>query len=285
MKENNNLFLPIYVNKDRLLDINLILFDGYSEFSEMTLENEGIGKKDNKSSVNSGIGMKIFSLGSELSSNEELSQTNKEKISLKKIQTISSLLANTLSILKTKKLIKMADYKVGNFIEITGKFRNNSICDLLDQFTEMMSFVELANKLSGNKTNEYAVAKDQIKQVKQMIKRKDDLERELVYNTDDDIYVIHLQTGNIYNSNIDDIYSNELTYFCQIKSISKDYNFFSDTQLSKIDKSLLSEFINSLKTIVEQSKGQYDFNLELLNDSGGKQVYELELVAIYRKTN
>ena len=42
MKENNNLFLPIYVNKDRLLDINSILFDGYSEFSEMTLENEGI---------------------------------------------------------------------------------------------------------------------------------------------------------------------------------------------------------------------------------------------------
>ncbi len=62
-----------------------------------------------------------------------------------------------------------------------------------------------------------------------MIKRKDDLERELVFETNDKIYVIQLQTNNIYNSNFNNICNNELTYFCQVKNISKDYHFFSDT--------------------------------------------------------
>ena len=35
-----NAFLPIYINKNKLLDINSILFNGYSEFSEETLETE-----------------------------------------------------------------------------------------------------------------------------------------------------------------------------------------------------------------------------------------------------
>ena len=59
-----------------------------------------------------------------------------------------------------------------------------------------------------------------------MIKRKDDLERELVYETPNEIYVIYLLTNNIYNSSIDNIYNNKLTYFCQVKNISNSYNFF-----------------------------------------------------------
>ena len=45
--KNDNLFLPVYINKDRLLDINSILFDGYSDFSEMTLESNNDSKKNN----------------------------------------------------------------------------------------------------------------------------------------------------------------------------------------------------------------------------------------------
>lgn len=228
--KDDNLFLPVYINKDRLLDINSILFDGYSEFSEMTLENESGNNRNNKTSVNSGIGMKIFNLGSDLEAGNLTSQTNKETIALKKIQTMSSLLANTLNILKTRKLLKNVDFKVGDFIELTGIFKNNSICDLLDQFSEMMSFAELGNKLSNNiKSSEISKVKEQIKRIKQMIKRKDDLERELVFETNDKIYVIQLQTNNIYNSNFNNICNNELTYFCQVKNISKDYHFFSDT--------------------------------------------------------
>ena len=284
--KNDNLFLPVYINKDRLLDINSILFDGYSNFSEMTLENDNDTKKNNKSNINGNAGMKIFNLSSDLQDTQTDSQSKKEKITLKKVQTTSSLLASTLKILKGKKMIKIDNFNIGDFVEITGIFKNNSICDLLEQFTEMMSFMELATKLSNNNSNkEVSKAKDQIKQVKQMIKRKDDLERELVYETANEIYVIHLLTNNIYNSSIDNIYNNKLTYFCQIKNSTSDYKFFSDTQLSKFDSTILADFILQLKKIVSECSGSYHFDFELLSNSNNKTVYELELIAIYRKIN
>lgn len=283
--KNDNLFLPVYINKDRLLDINSILFDGYSDFSEMTLESNNDSKKNNKANINGTAGMKIFNLSSDLEDMQIDSESKKEKITLKKVQTTSSLLASTLKILKNKKLIKVGSFSIGNFVEITGIFKNNSICDLLEQFTEMMSFAELASKLSNDKSNELSKTKDQIKQVKQMIKRKDDLERELVYETPNEIYVIHLLTNNIYNSSIDNIYNNKLTYFCQVKNISNSYNFFSDTQLSKFDNTILTDFVSQLKKIVSECNDSYHFDFELLSNSNNKTVYELELISIYRKTN
>ncbi len=283
--KNDNLFLPVYINKDRLLDINSILFDGYSDFSEMTLESNNDSKKNNKANINGTAGMKIFNLSSDLEDVQIDSESKKEKITLKKVQTTSSLLASTLKILKNKRLIKVGSFSIGDFVEITGIFKNNSICDLLEQFTEMMSFAELASKLSNDKSNELSKTKDQIKQVKQMIKRKDDLERELVYETPNEIYVIHLLTNNIYNSSIDNIYNNKLTYFCQVKNISNSYNFFSDTQLSKFDNTILTDFVSQLKKIVSECNDSYHFDFELLSNSNNKTVYELELISIYRKTN
>lgn len=284
--KSDSLFLPVYINRDRLLDINSILFDGYSDFSEMTLESDNDIKKNNKANVNAGAGIKIFNLSSDLEDVQIDSQSKREKITLKRVQTTSSLLASTLKILKSKNLIKVDNYKVGDFVEITGSFKNNSLCDLLNQFMEMMSFAELASKFS-NDSNKAAMskAKEQIKQVKQMLKTKDDLERELVYETNDRIYVIHLLTSSIYNSSLDNIYNNKLTYFCQIKNITKDYNFFSDTQLCKFDGSLLKDFILQLKNIIGGCQGSYRFDFELLSDSGSKNVYELDLIAIYRKTD
>lgn len=82
--KNDNLFLPVYINKDRLLDINSILFDGYSDFSEMTLESNNNTKKNNNSNINGSAGMKIFNLSSDIQDAQVDTQTKKEKVTLKK---------------------------------------------------------------------------------------------------------------------------------------------------------------------------------------------------------
>ena len=70
MKKEENVnslcFLPVYINKTKLLDINSILFDGYSEFSEINYQNEDKNSSSQKGKVNAGMGMSIFSLGSQL---------------------------------------------------------------------------------------------------------------------------------------------------------------------------------------------------------------------------
>lgn len=283
--KNNDLFLPVYINKERLLDINSILFDGYSDFSEMTLENNNNEKKNMKTGTNVNAGMKIFSISSESEDVNHNSQSRKEKIFLKRVQTTSSLLASTLKILKEKKYIKTKDYKIGDFVEIKGIFKNNSICDLLDQFNEMLDFAELASKLSSESTTDITQTKKQMKQVKQMINTKDDLERELVFETENEIYVVHPLINNIYNSSIDNIYNNELTYFCQVKNITDNYKFFSDTQLYKFNSELLKDFVSKLQAIMRGINDSYHFDFELLSDSKEKRVYELDLIAIYRKVN
>lgn len=282
-KENQStIFLPIYVDKNKLLDINSILFDGYSQFTETKLESENSSKKDNKANVNAGIGISIFKIGSDLEENNNSSAANKETVSLKRVQTTSSLLSNTISILRDKKILNPKDNKVGYFIEVTGIFKNNSICDLLDQLNEMMTFGELASKLDKTKSVvDCKTGKDTISQVKKIIKKKNDSERELVYETNDSIYVIHLLLDSIYNSSIDNIYNNELTYFGQIKSITNDYRFFSDTQLSKFNKDSLGEFIDSIETLIKTDAYTVDF--ELLKESNEKTTIEIDIVAIYRK--
>lgn len=288
--ENSNntssrVFLPIYIDKNKLLDINSILFDGYSEFAETTLENENNNKKDTKANVKAGAGLSIFKIGSNLEANENSVMADKKITSLKRVQTTSSLLSNTINILNDKKILNSKDIKVGHFIEVTGIFKNNSICDLLDQLNEMMTFGELASKLDDKtkSTTDCRNAKDIIKQVKQIIKRKNDLERELVYETNDNIYVIHILTDSIYNSSIDNIYNNELTFFGQVKNVSNDYRFFSDTQLSRFNKDQLTKFIDSIKTLIQTDFYTVDF--ELLKDSNGKNTIEIDIIAIYRKYN
>ena len=72
---------------------------------------------------------------------------------MKKVQTNSSLLSNTIDILKEYELLitnEQNGMKIGDFIIINGIFKNNSICDMLEQIYEIMSFAELATKLDNH---------------------------------------------------------------------------------------------------------------------------------------
>ena len=282
-------FLPVYINKTKLLDINSILFNGYSEFREETLETEKQNKNNTKVNMDTGIGFSIYKLNGSIEAEESYTDNNKRKIYLKKIQTNSSLLSNTINILKNNNLLKdrqSDNLSVGDFVQIKGTFKNNSICDILDQINELMSFGELVSSFSNtkNSNNDIKETKQSITKIKSAIKKRDANERELVYKTDDVIYVIHLLCDNIYNSTLDNIYNNDLCYFCQVKQIVDDnYNFFSDTQLSKFDITTLKDFIKSIEDI--QNNTTYKFDFDLTTSSENKKTIELDVIAIYRMSD
>ena len=173
-----NAFLPIYINKNKLLDINSILFNGYSEFSEETLETENNQRSNTKGNVNTGINFSIYKLNSSIDVEETNNSNNKRKVSLKKVQTNSSLLSNTIDILKEYELLitnEQNGMKIGDFIIINGIFKNNSICDMLEQIYEIMSFAELATKLDNNNNNnskDFRIIKEQIKKNENGVKEK-----------------------------------------------------------------------------------------------------------------
>ena len=165
-----NVFLPIYINKNKLLDINSILFNGYSEFSEETLETENNQRSNTKGNVNTGINFSIYKLNSSIDVEETNNSNNKSKVSLKKVQINSSLLSNTIDILKEYELLitnEQNGMKIGDFIIINGIFKNNSICDMLEQIYEIMSFAELVTKLDNkNNSKDFRIIKEQITKMK-----------------------------------------------------------------------------------------------------------------------
>lgn len=278
-------FLPVYINKTKLLDINSILFDGYSEFSEINYQNEDKNNSVQKGKVSVGIGMSIFSLGSQLESDRSIDNSITSNIKLKKIQTSSSLLANTIKILKNKNLLKTSPTKVGELIEFDGIFKNNSLGDFIDQIIGMTSLAKIANKLGNKdiKETDYKGLSDSMNTFKQLISLKSSQKAELVYENDDTVIVIKIDENYLYNCNLNDIYNNELTFFGQIKGIYDNYKFFSDTPLSKFNVEQLNEFIEGIKPMV--NNGIYNIDFELMTSNKGKKVIEIDIIAIYRKVN
>lgn len=264
-------FLLVYIDKNKLLDVNSILFDGYSDFSEEIFEFENSKHKNNKNNATTNIGFSIFKISGDMDMQNANENRNKKTTTLKRIQTTSSLLSNTITILKEKKYLKAENLKVGDFIEICGTFKNNSISDLLEQTQEMLNFANLALKLTQNSNSKEIVnTKDMIPKIKNIIKKKDDKLRELVYVKDDCIYVIHLMIDNIYMATIEDIYNHSLYFFGQVKEITDDYNFFADTQISKFNKEIVKSFTNAIKQILDNENYKLDF--EVLQSSEGKKL-------------
>lgn len=290
MKENNNVcFLPVYINKTKLLDINSILFDGYSEFSEINFQSEEKNSSGNKSKVSAGAGMSIFSLGSHLESDKLLNSGTASTVMLKKIQTSSSLLANTIRMLNEKGIIKNFPKKAGELIEIEGIFKNNSMIDFVEQICDMTNLAKIADKLSDNnsdstsstKKSGYRDISDQMNSFKQMLTSKTSVcKSELVCEKEDVIYVIHISENSLYNCDLRDIYNKELTFFGQVKGIYDKYKFFADTPLSKFNPLQLEGFIKGLEPMI--NNGIYDIEFELMTNNNGKSVVELDIIAIYR---
>lgn len=283
-EENNNVFcfLPVYINKTKLLDINSILFDGYSEFSEMNFQNEDKNSSTHKGKVNGGIGMSIFSLGTQLETGNTNNNSLISNVALKKIQTSSSLLANTVNLLKINKILSEYPACSGQFVEIKGVFKNNSLIDLFEQISNMLEFAKLSSKLetTNDKTN-YKDMNEKVKTIKQMLTAKANNKSELVYETDEYIYVVKLDESCLYNCDLNDIYNNKLDFFGQVKGIYENYKFFSDTPLSKFNSEKIEEFIEGIKEFV--NNGIYDIDFEIMTNCKGKKVIELDIIAIYRK--
>ena len=226
---DNLCFLPVYIDKTKLLDINSILFDGYSEFSEVNCTNEDKNSTSQKGKANAGIGMSIFSLGSQLESDSSNNKNLISNISLKRVQTSSSLLANTIKLLSKNQMLKHIPLRTGQLIEVKGEFKNNSLIDCLDQLLNIANFAQLATKFAKKNTDQtdYNSMKKEIKKIQEILSSNLKNKSELVYETNECIYVAKIDPNCLYNCGLYDIYNNELNFFGQIKGIYKNYKFFS----------------------------------------------------------
>lgn len=277
----NNLFIPMYIDKVKLFDLNSIINGGFNEFNEISLCTDNNANAELKGKM----GFNLFKLNGNVESGISRFRNKKVSENAKYIQTSASMLSNIYSYLKENKKIKsIRDCKIGDFVELNMAFNSNSIIEFLKDCHTLMDFANKTMKLE--KSKKQSVNLDgELKIVDSLISLVDNKTNIVEYVGEDEnaIYVVYLNKDYLYHTQLERLDSQKLKYLAQVINITNQYNFCNDTVLSKINAKQIKDFIDAVKSIGNQDIFSKSFDLKTENN--GKKVIILDVISILRVEN
>lgn len=277
----NNLFIPMYIDKVKLFDLNSIINGGFNEFNEISLCTDNNANAELKGKM----GFNLFKLNGSVESGISRFRNKKVSENAKYIQTSASMLSNIYSFLKEKKKIKsIGDCKIGDFVELNMAFNSNSIVEFLKDCHTLMDFANKTMKLE--KSKKQSVNFDgELKIVDSLISLVNNKNNIVEYVGEDEnaIYVVYLNKDYLYHTQLERLDSQKLKYLAQVINITNQYNFCNDTVLSKINAKQIKDFIDAVKNIGNQDIFSKSFDLKTENN--GKKVIILDVISILRVEN
>lgn len=277
----NNLFIPMYIDKVKLFDLNSIINGGFNEFNEISLCTDNNANAELKGKM----GFNLFRLNGNVESGISRFRNKKVSENAKYIQTSSSMLSNIYSYLKENKKIKsIQDSKIGDFIELDMAFNSNSIVEFLKDCHILMDFANKTMKLDKSKKQTVNLDSE-MKIVDSLIGLVDNKTNIVEYVGEDEnaIYVVYLNKDYLYHTQLERLDGQKLKYLAQVINITNQYNFCNDTVLSKINAKQIKDFIDAVKSIGNQDIFSKSFDLKTENN--GKKVIILDVISILRVEN
>ncbi len=272
-EEINNrkeLFFPYYINQGRLFDLFAILNDGYYEYAEITTSLNVVEKRGEKSSND---GFKVLEIGG--SSQETTGNT------IKKIQTVTSILSEVKHSLHEKKYIKdVNDAKTGDFICIPVNLRINSVKVLLEKASELlriMTSVDTTSKKPDNNEKSIQDLETTLKSIKPIFGGE-----EVVYQTESYAIVGNITEKNLYQSVKEDLVGIDLKCLAQVKRVFPEgTELMRNTVFSRIkDHKTKNAVIERINKLNDQTA--YEFNIDAIPSITDKPVYQVEIIALYQ---
>ena len=283
----DRLFIPMYIDKVKLFDLNSIINGGFYEFKEISLST------DNNSSaeVHGKMGFNLFKIKGELDSKISKFRNKNVNENSKQVQTSASMLFELYKYLKEKEKIKsIKDANIGDFVELDMPFKSNSIVEFLKDCHTLFEFANRAVKLSNESTQtpgkkQNNQPSNEIKIINSLIELIDDKNNivEFVGEDEKNIFVIYLNKDYLYHTQLERLDGYKLKYLTQVINISDDYSFFNDTSLSKINHEQLVEFIDGVKSIGDNDI--FSKRLDLKTETGDKKVIVLDVISVFRIEN
>lgn len=277
----NNLFIPMYIDKVKLFDLNSIINGGFNEFNEISLCTDNNANAELKGKT----GFNLFKLNGNIESGISRFRNKKVSENAKYIQTSASMLSNLYSYLKENKKIKsIRDCKIGDFVELNLAFNSNSIVEFLKDCHTLMDFANKTMKLEKSK-KQNANLDSELKIVDSLISLVDDKTNVVEYVGEDEnaIYVVYLNKDYLYHTQLERLDNQKLKYLAQVINITNQYNFCNDTVLSKINAKQIKDFIDAIKNIGNQDIFSKSFDLK--TETNGKKVIILDVISILRVEN
>lgn len=277
----NNLFIPMYIDKVKLFDLNSIINGGFNEFNEISLCTDNNANAELKGKMR----FNLFKLNGNIESGISRFRNKKVSENAKYIQTSASMLSNIYSYLKENKKIKsIRDCKIGDFVELNLAFNSNSIVEFLKDCHTLMDFANKTMKLEKSK-KQNANLDSELKIVDSLISLVDDKTNVVEYVGEDEnaIYVVYLNKDYLYHTQLERLDNQKLKYLAQVINITNQYNFCNDTVLSKINAEQIKDFIDAIKNIGNQDIFSKSFDLK--TETNGKKVIILDVISILRVEN
>ena len=277
----NNLFIPMYIDKVKLFDLNSIINGGFNEFNEISLCTDNNANAELKGKM----GFNLFKLNGNIESGISRFRNKKVSENAKYIQTSASILSNIYSYLKENKKIKsIIDCKIGDFVELNLAFNSNSIVEFLKECHTLMDFANKTMKLEKNKKQNTNLDSE-LKIIDSLINLVDDKINVVEYVGEDEnvIYVVYLNKDYLYHTQLERLDNQKLKYLAQVINITNQYNFCNDTVLSKINAKQIKDFIGAIKNIGNQDI--FSKNFDLKTENNGKKVIILDVISILRVEN
>lgn len=277
----NNLFIPMYIDKVKLFDLNSIINGGFNEFNEISLCTDNNANAELKGKM----GFNLFKLNGNIESGISRFRNKKVSENAKYIQTSASMLSNIYSYLKENKKIKsIRDCKIGDFVELNLAFNSNSIVEFLKECHTLMDFANKTMKLEKSKKQNTNLDSE-LKIIDSLINLVDDKTNVVEYVGKDEnaIYVVYLNKDYLYHTQLERLDNQKLKYLAQVINITNQYNFCNDTVLSKINAKQIKDFIDAIKNIGNQDIFSKSFDLKTENN--GKKVIILDVISILRVEN
>lgn len=277
----NNLFIPMYIDKVKLFDLNSIINGGFNEFNEISLCTDNNANAELKGKM----GFNLFKLNGNIESGISRFRNKKVSENAKYIQTSASMLSNIYSYLKENKKIKsIRDCKIGDFVELNLAFNSNSIVEFLKECHILMDFANKTMKLEKSKKQNTNLDSE-LKIIDSLINLVDDKTNVVEYVGEDEnaIYVVYLNKDYLYHTQLERVNNQKLKYLAQVINITNQYNFCNDTVLSKINAKQIKDFIDAIKNIGNQDI--FSKNFDLKTENNGKKVIILDVISILRVEN
>lgn len=275
-----DLFFPYYVNKGRLLDIYAILNRGYSEYEELTLSSNTETRKSDKGEVSIESGFKLFKIGGKAADEKTKTNSDETTISVKKVQTIPSILKIVLEELRQKNYIKeITSAGNGDFVEIESvSFQINSVKYLMDETDELLRLIEnMSSFCKASKTQKLSDYKNFSKSIRAICNGE-----EVLYQVQE--YAVF---GNVYNECLyqsvkSDLINSEFSCLCQVKRKHENgTTLMKNTVFTKIkDANLKKDVIDSISKI--NKNDSIEFDSIAVAEITDKPVYEIEIIALYK---
>lgn len=279
------IFFPYYINQARLIDLSVILNDGYSEYEEIkSLESEE-KKKGGSANADANAGFRLFNLGTTFSGEIAKGHSSAKSALVHKVHTPTSMLSLVIQELQIRGYVRnILDSQEGSFVLVPVKLKINSIKALI---REAKVLIELSEKMTSiNKPqNKGAKAKSpllqQIQQIENITKELFDIE-EIVHDAGNYAIVGTISDNHLYQAVRDDIIDVKLTCLAQVKRIFPEgTSLMKNTVFTKLTDNMSKQaLIDSLKQITE--KGSFEYSSEAITEISNKPVYQLEIVALFR---